>query len=257
MSEKDDHVIFVSSSASKTAQMHAEEDDGNVRKAEGSSVSEAPPNITRRTDGQRCHGTKLMQQILVIIDAKKFSRAREVSELKAQLDESHKNYAASAEEICESLDSGSVRYQEYVTQLHSRNEELVNLHARIAEYLLGGIEERSAARSGKFRIMSSSNKGPPKCGGAERTTSTLSSASKLRMEVKLAEVRLQQARREQELEAKRERIRSEKVILQAETAVLEARTRTEAIENQVLEESLGVDPVMPPHDKVDEYLRSL
>ena len=257
MSEKDDHVIFVSSSASKTAQMHAEEDDGNVRKAEGSSVSDAPLNITRRIGGQRGRGTKLMQQILVIIDAKEFSRAREVSELKAQLDESHKNYVASAEEYCKSLDSGSVRYQEYVTQLHSRNEELVNLNARIAEYLLEGIEERSAARSSKFRIMSSSNKGPPKCGGTERTTSTLSSASKLRMEVRLAEVRLQQARREQELEARQERIRSEKVILQAETAVLEARTRAEAIEDQVLDEPLGVDPVMPPHDKVDEYLRSL
>ena len=48
MSEKDDQVIFVSSSASKTAQMHAEEEDANVRKAEGSSVSHAPSNLTRR-----------------------------------------------------------------------------------------------------------------------------------------------------------------------------------------------------------------
>ena len=76
------------------------------------------------------------------------------------------------------------------------------------------------------------------------------------MEVKLAEVCLQQARREQELEVKKERIRSEKVILearqerirsekvilQAETAVLEAKTRAEAIKDQVLEEPLGVDP---------------
>ena len=136
MSEKDDHVIFVSSSASKTAKMHAEEDDGNIGKAEGSSVSDASPNITRRIGGQRGHGTKLMQQILVIIDAKEFSRARDVSELKAQLDESHKNYVASAEKFCKSLDSGSVPYQKYVTQLHSRNEELVNLNARLAEYLL-------------------------------------------------------------------------------------------------------------------------
>ena len=212
-----------------------------------------------------------MQQIFVIIDAKAFSRAREVSELKAQLEESHKNYVASAEEFCKSLDSGSVHYQEYVTQLYSRNEELVNLNARIGEYLLEGIEERSAARSSKFRIMSFSNKGTPKCGGTKRTTSTLSSASKLKMEVKLAEVRLQQARRKQELEAKRERIRSEKVILEAtqerirpekvilqgETAVLEARTRSEAMEDQVFDEPLGVDPVMPPHDEVDEHLRSL
>ena len=98
MSEKD--VIFVSSFASKTAQMHAEEDDGSVRKAEGLFVSDAPPNITRGIGGQRGHGTKLMQQVLVIIDAKEFSRAREVSELKTQLDESHKNYVASAEEFC-------------------------------------------------------------------------------------------------------------------------------------------------------------
>ena len=105
--------------------------------------------------------------------------------------------------------------------------------------------------------MSSSNKRLSKYGGAERTTPTLSSASEQRMEVKLAETRLKQARREQELEARRERIRSEKVILQAETAVLEARTLAEAIKDQVLEESLAVDLMMSPHDKVDEYLRSL
>ena len=72
------------------------------------------------------------------------------------------------------------------------------------------------------------------------------------MEVKPAEVGLQQVRREQELEAKKERIRSEKVILEArqermrsekvilqdETAVLEARTRAEAILGEVLEEPL-------------------
>ena len=72
MSENYDHVIFASSSASKNAQTHAEEDDANVKKAEGSCVSDAPPNITRRIGAQRGHGKKLMQQILVILMLKNF-----------------------------------------------------------------------------------------------------------------------------------------------------------------------------------------
>ena len=134
-----------------------------------------------------------------------------------------------------------------MTQFYSRSEELENRNARIVQYLLEDIEGRFAARSSKFRMTNSSGKRPPKCGGTEKSTSTLSTANRLRMEVKLAKVRLQQVRREQELEAKQKQIQAKKMIFQAETAVLEAQPQAEAIEEQILEQPVGVDPVISPH----------
>ena len=79
-------------------------------------VDEAPApdallNATRRIGGQRGHCTKLMQQVLLIVNEKEFHRAREVADLKNQLDRSHEGYTTSVEEFCKSLDQDSPRYQ--------------------------------------------------------------------------------------------------------------------------------------------------
>ena len=188
---------------------------------------------------------------MLIVNEKEFHRAREVADLKNQLDRSHEGYTTSVEEFCKSLDQDSPRYQEYMLQLNARTVELVNLRARLAEFMLKGIEERSATASNKFRgtvrfrkeILSG-------CGGTVKSNYTVSSASKLRLEVKLAEMRLQQAE-------SAARLQSQQMVLQAETVLLEARIRAEVMEEQVFEEPADVQPEKALHDKVDDYLQSL
>ena len=186
-----------------------------------------------------------------MVNEKEFHRAREVTDLKAQLEKSHEVYAASVEEFCKSLDQDSLRYQEYMLQLNSRTVELADLQARVTEFMLEGIEERSATASNKSRgSVHSRKKTPFGFGGTIKSNSTMSSVSKLRLEVKLAEMRLQQAE-------SAARLQSQQMVLQAETALLEACIRAEVMEEQAFEEPADVQPEKALHDKVDDYLQSL
>ena len=225
--------------------------DSGIPEVQEVPASDATLSATRRIGGQRGYCTKLMQQVWLILNEKEFRRAREVVELKAQLEKSHEVYAASVEEFCKSLDQESPRYQEYMLQLNSRTVELADVQARVAEFMLEGIEERSATASNKSRgSVHSRKKTPFGCGGTVKSNSTMSSASKLRLEVKLAEMRLQQAE-------SAARLQSQQMMLQAETALLEARIRAEVMEEQAFEEPADVQPEKALHDKVDDYLQSL
>ena len=53
------------------------------------------------------------------------------------------------------------------------------------------------------------------------------------------------------------RLQSQQMMLQAETAVLEARICAKAMEEQAFEEPADVQPKNALHDKVDDYLQSL
>ena len=151
-------------------------------------------------------------------------------------------------------------------QLNARTVELVDLRARVAEFMLEGIEERSATASNKSRGTVRSRKEILSgCGGIVKSNSTVSSASKLRLEVKLAEMRLQQAESAARLQSQHmvqqaesaARLQSQQMVLQAETALIEARIRAEVMEEQVFEEPADVQPEKALHDKVDDYLQSL
>ena len=168
--------------------------DSDIPEVQEVPASDAMLSATRRIGGHRGYCTKLMQQVWLILNEKEYRRARDVVELKAQLEKSHEVYAASVEEFCKSLDQDSPRYQEYMLQLNSRTVELADLQARITEFMLEGIEERSATASNKSRGTVRSRKEILSgCGGTIKSNSTMSSASKLRLEVKLAKMRLQQA----------------------------------------------------------------
>ena len=136
-------------------------------------------------------------------------------------------------------------------QLNFRTVELADLQARITEFMLEGIEERSATASNKCRGMVRSRKEILSgCGGTVKSNSTVSSASKLRLKVKLVEMSLQQAE-------SAARLQSQRMMLQAETALLEARIRAEVMEEQAFEEFADIQPEKALHDKVDDYFQSL
>ena len=181
--------------------------DSSTPEVDEAPASDALLNATHRIGGQRGHCTKLMQQVLLIVNEKEFHRAREVADLKNQLYRSHEGYTTSVEEFCKSLDQDSPRYQEYMLQLNARTVELVDLRARVAEFMLEGIEERSATASNKSRDTVRSRKEILSgCGGTVKSISTVSSASKLRLEVKLAEMRLQQAESAAQLQLSKRRV---------------------------------------------------
>ena len=195
--------------------------DSDIPEVQEVPASDATLSATCRIGGQRGYCTKLMQQVWLILNEKEYRRAREVVELKAQLEKSHKVYAASVEEFCKCLDQDSPHYQEDMLQLNFRTVELADLQARITEFMLEGIEERSATASNKCRGMVRSRKEILSgCGGTVKSNSTVSSASKLRLKVKLVEMSLQQAE-------SAARLQSQQMMLQAETALLEARIRAE------------------------------
>ena len=90
------------------------------------------------------------------------------------------------------------------------------------------------------------------CGGSSSRASTMSSAAKLRMNVRLAEARLKHV--EEEL-----RLKTQQAVLQAKAAVTEARIKAEAMQesegvSSVLDE---VGPAVTSQDKVGFFLESL
>ena len=90
------------------------------------------------------------------------------------------------------------------------------------------------------------------CGGSSSRASTMSSAAKLRMNVRLAEARLKHV--EEEL-----RLKTQQAVLQAKAAVTEARIKAEAMQesegvSSVLDE---VGPAVSSQDKVGFSLESL
>ena len=92
------------------------------------------------------------------------------------------------------------------------------------------------------------------CGGSSSRASTMSSAAKLRMNVRLAEARLKHVEEEKSL-----RLKTQQAVLQAKAAVTEARIKAEAMQESegvslVLDE---VVPAVSPQDKVGFFLESL
>ena len=92
------------------------------------------------------------------------------------------------------------------------------------------------------------------CGSSSSRASTMSSAAKLRMNVRLAEARLKQVEEEQSL-----RLITQQAVLQAKAAVPEARIKAEAMQeseevSSVLDE---VGPAVSSQDKVGFFLESL
>ena len=92
------------------------------------------------------------------------------------------------------------------------------------------------------------------CGGSSSRASTMSSAAKLRMSVRLAEARLKHVEEEQSL-----RFKTQQAVLQAKAAVKEARIKAEAMQesegvSSVLDE---VGPAVSSQDKIGFFLESL
>ena len=92
------------------------------------------------------------------------------------------------------------------------------------------------------------------CGGSSSRASTMSSAAKLRMNVRLAEARLKHVEEEQSLGLK-----TQQAVLQAKAAVTEARIKAEAMQesegvSSVLDE---VGPAVSSQDKIGFFLEYL
>ena len=92
------------------------------------------------------------------------------------------------------------------------------------------------------------------CDGSSSRASTMSSAAKLRMNVRLAEARLKHVEEEQSL-----RLKTQQAVLQTKAAVTEARIKAEAMQESegvslVLDE---VGPAVSLQDKVGFFLESL
>ena len=95
-----------------------------------------------------------------------------------------------------------------------------------------------------------------------RTSSTMSSASKARMDARLAEIRLKKAQQEQALKAKaleadqtKALLESQREVLQAEWDLAEALVRLETVEE--IPELKVLEPGLSIQDKVNGYLECL
>ena len=151
---------------------------------ESDLYSDAMLVVTCRIGGQRSHVTRLVQQLLPFLEAHDYPRVDEVVALKGKVNTAHTRCVEVVKEFLASLDMGSCRYKEYTEQLCTKNEELKQPNLRIANFILEGIDKGSIALSGKsdrvrtVRLVYSG--------------STLFSAARLRLNVRLAEMRLQQ-----------------------------------------------------------------
>ena len=92
------------------------------------------------------------------------------------------------------------------------------------------------------------------CGGSSLRAGTMSSAAKLRMNVRLAEARLKHVEEEQWL-----RLKTQQAVLQAKATVTEACIKAEAMQESEGVSSVldGVGPAVSSQDKVGLFLESL
>ena len=224
-------------------------------------ASESALTAARSIGGHKGHVTRLLQQLTSLISRKDFSLASEALELQRQLKSAHEKYALAVREFCSTVGEESARYGEYMGQLQTRDAELKNMDVLVNAFMLETLAIRSdVASSGSSRTSKAKSR---RSGSASvRTSSTVSSASKARMDARLAEIRLKKAQQEQAIKAKaleadqaKALLESQREVLQAESELAEARVRLETVEEipdlEVLEPALSIQ------DKVTDYLDGL
>ena len=164
-------------------------------------VSESALTAARSIDGHKGHVTRLLQQLTSLISRKDFSLASEALELQMELKSAHEKYALAVRGFCSTVGEVSARYGEYMGQLQARDAELKNMDVLVNAFMLETLAIRSdVASSGSSRTSKAKSK---RSGSASvRANSTVSSASKARMDARLAEIRLKKAQQEQAIRAK-------------------------------------------------------
>ena len=117
----------------------------------------------------------------------------------------------------------------------------------------------SAPAAYQARKLESANVSQKHVSEAAASSKSLSSRAKRRLEVKLAEARLERVRREEELRLKhlQGQLESERAVLQAEAAVKEANIIADASSGcSDLSVPENIAPPLSAHDKVVEFLCS-
>ena len=224
-------------------------------------VSDSALTATRSIGGHKGHVTRLLQQLTSLISRKDFSLASEALELQWQLKSAHEKYALAVREFCSTVGEESTRYGEYMGQLQARDAELKNMDVLVNAFMLETLAIGSdVASSGSSRTSKVKSR---RSGSASvQTSSTMSSASKERMDARLAEIRLKKAQQEQAIKAKalkadqaKALLESQREVLQAESELAEARVRLETVEE--IPELEVLEPALSIQDKVNDYVEGL
>jgi len=183
-------------------------------------------NVVKSIGGQHGQVTKLLQQLISILDSGNHSRASEVFELQGWIKLAQDKYARSVREFCQTLGSESERCKVYTDQLQARDCEISHANEQVNAFLLEGLavisNRSSSASSHRSRKRSSCSS------TTSRTHTTLSSSSKAHMATQIAEINLEKIKREQALAAKAIALESERAILQAESELAKAKIQSEA-----------------------------
>ena len=206
-------------------------------------------SATRTIGGQHGYVTKLLQELNGILDLDDYSRASDVLDLQARVKTAHHKYSDSIKSFCDTLQDNSKRKREYDSQLDIRNRDLQTVDERVNKFLLEGLATGSVVTSRK----SGSRRSKKNSNASILSGTSLSSSARARMEMKIAEVNLETARREKSLVTKA--LESEHVIIQAESVLAKAKIRSEAALGILDLE--GEEPPLSSFDKVDQYVNGL
>ena len=240
------------------------------------STSDVALTATKSISGQYCHVTKLFQQLYVILDSSDYPQACDVLELQNRIKVAHTKYSKAVREFCTVLGEGSERGKEYMGQLKARDDEVQVADEHINAFLIEGLTVGSVVTSINSRSRHSKKRSRSDNNSMQSCT-TLSSTHKARLDMRMAEVNLEKAKREQALIAKAQTERakadavrvktdtdqraqealleSERAIIQAEADLAKAKIISEA--SQGLLDLEDGEPPLSAHDKVNYYVNNL
>ena len=240
------------------------------------STSDVALTATKSIGGQYGHVTKLLQQLYVILDSSDYPQACDVLELQNRIKVAHTKYSKAVREFCIVLGEGSERGKEYMGQLKTRDDEVQVADERINAFLVEGLTVGSVVTSMNSRSRHSKKRSRSDNNSMQSCT-TLSSAHKARLDMRMAEVNLEKAKHEQALIAKAQAegakadalrvkaesdqraqealLESERAIIQAEADLAKAKIISEA--SQGLLDLEDGEPPLSAHDKVNYYVNNL
>ena len=133
------------------------------------------------------------------------------------------------QEFCGSLDRDSEQYKRYMDQLQVRDREIQEMDQLVNVYILKELNmgsSRSSKSSRSSRSKSNRNAGK----ASIHASTTLSDAARVHMDIKLAEINLAKAKRNEALKAEAAALAEQRAILEAETDLAMARVRSEAVQ---------------------------
>ena len=170
-------------------------------------VQHPPPSVesldaaltaARRIGGQQSHVTKLLQHLRKLLVEK--GEASEVLGLQSRVKEAHRKCLDAVQEFCGSLDRDSEQYKRYMDQLQVRDREIQEMDRLVNVYILKELNmgsSRSSKSSRSSRSKSNRNAGK----ASTHTSTTLSDAARVHMDIKLAEINLAKVKRNEALKA--------------------------------------------------------